>query len=181
MIVVSEERGEVSVARAGVLTRLAGAQDLTAVLAAFQDEVTPEPGQRRSPWQVLGHQWRPALLAVGLSLLLWGLQGPGSTVVEAERDAEALASNLPAEFMLESITPDRVTVILRGSQRRVLLAPAEQLHVRVDTVLAQLGRRTFQLDPNEVEAPRGTEVVAVRPSTVKLSLRAASNGAPRNP
>ncbi|HSH71371.1 MAG TPA: hypothetical protein VK997_15725, partial [Deferrisomatales bacterium] len=158
-----------------------GAQDLTAVLAAFQDEVTPAPEQRRSPWQVLSHQWRPALLAVGLSLLLWGLQGPGSTVVEAERDAEVTVSNLPAEFTLESITPDRVTVILRGSQRRVMLAPAGQLQVRVDAVLAQLGRRTFQIDPNEVEAPRGTEVVAVRPSTVKLSLQPTATGTPRTP
>ncbi len=180
VIAVSEERGEVSVARAGVLTRLAGVQELTAVLATFQDEVTPEPGRRRSPWQVLGHQWRPALLAVALSLLLWGLQGPGSTVVEAERDAEVLVSNLPTEFTLESITPDRVTVVLRGSQRRVLLAPAGQLQVRVDAVLAQLGRRTFQLDPDQVQAPPGTEVVALRPAAVKLSLKATSTAAPRN-
>jgi uncharacterized protein (TIGR00159 family) len=181
VIAVSEERGEVSVARAGVLTRLAGARELTAVLTAFQDEVTPDPGQQRSPWQLLVRQWRPALLAVSLSLLLWGLLGPGSTVVEVERSATVVLSNLPAEFTLESITPEQVAVVLRGTQRRVMLAPVEPLQVRVDAVLAQLGRRTFQLDPDQVDTPRGTEVVSVRPTSVKLSLRTGSAGGPKNP
>ena len=48
---------------------------------------------------------------------------------------------------------------------------------RVDALLAKLGRRTFQLDLDQVETTRGIEGVGVEPPSVRISLRAGGRDA----
>jgi hypothetical protein len=42
--------------------------------------------------------------------------------------------------------------------------------VEVDALLAQLGRRTFELRPGDVRHPEGWRAIALEPDRVKLSL-----------
>jgi hypothetical protein len=51
-----------------------------------------------------------------------------------------------------------------------VLQPAD-VAVSVDALLAQLGRRTFELAPHSVRAPRGVTVTGVQPDRVTLDLR----------
>ena len=44
--------------------------------------------------------------------------------------------------------------------------------VRVNAVLVELGRRTFPVGPAQVSHPPDTQVVAVSPDSVRISLRA---------
>ena len=121
----------------------------------------------------LAETWPYPLLALVLATGLWLLLVPGSTVVTGERQARVVVENLPAEYELESVDPPTVRVMLEGSRRQIYFGPSDLVIVRVDALLAQLGRRTFQVGPDEVEHPPYLEVLEVSPRQVRISLRPA--------
>jgi hypothetical protein len=62
-------------------------------------------------------------------------------------------------------------VVLAGTNARV--------EVRVDALLAQLGRRTFEIGPDHVLAPDGWTALRTEPGRVRLSLVAQAAAPPR--
>jgi diadenylate cyclase len=169
-IVVSEERGTVSVAHAGRLRVLREPQALLGEIRRFLDEVAPSEGER-SRLRRVAERWREALVAVGLAAGLWALVVPGSEFVEVERPAAVVVQNLPAGFELERVQPESVTVTLSGQRRDLYFADPNSLQVRIDALLVQLGRRTFQISEDQVEHPENLSVVSVEPTSVKLYVR----------
>ncbi len=177
-IVVSEERGTVSVALGGRIRELREPQALLAVIRNFLAGIAPPEGERGRLRGAVGH-WREGLAAIVLALALWVLVVPGSELVEVERPAAVVVQNLPAGFELERVQPENVIVTLSGQRRDLYFADPNRLHVRVDALLVQLGRRTFQVSEDQVEHPENVSVVGVEPTSVKLFVRPA--GSPDSP
>lgn len=176
-IVVSEERGTVSVARDGRLVRLPGPEALAAELRRFRQRV-PDRRERPGVWRGVARRWPEALVAIGASATLWFLLVPGSAVDRFTRRVPVVVDNLPAGWDLESVDPPEVEVVFEGSRRSLLLAGggAARAEVHVDALLAQLGRRTFELDPRNVQHPEGWRPIALEPDRVKLSLVERNGG-----
>jgi uncharacterized protein (TIGR00159 family) len=170
-VVVSEERGSVSVAVDARLRRLDTPERLAGELRAFLARVAPPPdGARRGRLDLL-RRWPEALASLLLAGLMWTVLVPGAGVIQVTREAEVAVENLPPGYALEGVEPARVEVTLSGPRRLVYLSEPQLLTVHVDALLAELGRRTFQIAPEQVDAPPGLEIVATRPDRVRLSLR----------
>jgi uncharacterized protein (TIGR00159 family) len=169
-VVVSEERGTVSVARDGELRTLARPEDLFAALKpAFG-------GEQRPRWHAaVGVD---AAIAVAGALALWMAFIPGSAVSEITRSVRVEVTNLPRDLELESIEPEQVDVRLRGLRRNLVLAQREDLAIRVDAYLARLGRRTFALSASDLRPAGNVNVVEIIPEKVRLSLRAPEQAPP---
>lgn len=180
-IVVSEERGTVSAARDGVLRTLDSPNEVGRLIREFEAEKTgPEvvrPGFGRRAAQA----WPYPLVALLLAAGLWLLLVPGSTVVSGEREARVVVENLPPEFELESVEPPSIRVTLEGPRRQMYFGPSELVHVRIDALLAQLGRRTFPVGPEQVEHPPYLKVLEVAPRHVRISLRPVADRPPGAP
>lgn len=171
-VVVSEERGTVSVARDGGIRTLARPEDLAGELrSAFQSE----PEARRW-WQ--GRVGLDAGVAALGALVLWMVFVPGSDVNETRVAARVELTNLPTDLELESIDPATVEVTLRGLRRDLLLAERAAVSVRVDAYLARLGRRTFAVSAQNVHKPDALSVVSLAPEKVRVSLKTAAPTAP---
>lgn len=173
-IVVSEERGTVSIARDGRLVRLTGPEALAAELRRFLQRVStnPETGTRL---RRIASRWPEALLATAASAGLWFLLVPGATVERFTRSVPVVVENLPAEWVLEEIDPAVLEVEFEASRRSMLLSALELRAVlEFDPLLAQLGRRTFEIGPEQVRHPEGWRTLHVEPGRVRLSL--AGNG-----
>jgi diadenylate cyclase len=173
-IVVSEERGTVSVARDGVIRVLAQPQDLAHELLAARGAREAEAHQ---PW------WRDragvdAALAAAGAVALWFVFVPGSALTEVTVPAAVKVTNLPDDLELESVEPAQVQVTLRGLRRDLVLSDPDQVTVRVDGFLARMGRRTFAIEENSVHRPEALDVVSVHPDRVKLSVRPAAGEEP---
>ena len=169
-VVVSEERGTVSVARDGELRVLARPQDLAPELLAAHGT---READVRQPW------WRDragvdAALAAAGALALWFVFVPGSALTEVTVPAAVKVTNLPDDLELESVEPTEVQVTLRGLRRELVLSEPDQVTVRVDGFLARMGRRTFAIAEDSVRRPEALDVVAVHPDRVKVSLRPAA-------
>ena len=168
-VVVSEERGTVSIARDGVIRALPRAQDLALELRALRGEREPDP----RPW------WREragldAVLAAAGALALWIVFVPGSALTEVTVSAAVKVTNLPDDLEIESIEPAEVSIRLRGLRRDLVLSEPDQVTVRVDAYLTRFGRRTFALEEDSVRRPDALDIVAIDPDRIKLSLRPAS-------
>ncbi|HKK50208.1 MAG TPA: diadenylate cyclase, partial [Myxococcota bacterium] len=114
-IVVSEERGSVSLARNGELRRLPSPRALASEL---HKAVAPETTPTRARWKQRAPEAAFALLA---ALLLWTLIVPGSDMGEVTVPVPVEITNLPEGRRLESIEPEEVSVTLRGLRRDLLL------------------------------------------------------------
>jgi diadenylate cyclase len=169
-ITVSEEHGTVIVARAGGLVQAGDPDALRRALRTFVDEARPRPTVLPSAKRLLARlrEWGVALaIAAGL----WLLVVPGSELSETTLSAPVEVGNLPAGYVLDSVTPASVTVTVTGVRRRLFVLQPSDVTVSVDALLAQLGRRTFGLTPDSVRVPRGVTVMAVDPDHVVLGLR----------
>jgi DNA integrity scanning protein DisA with diadenylate cyclase activity len=170
-IAVSEERGTVCVARAGRLRQVEDPDALRRALGAFVDEARPRPAALPSGKRLLA-RFREWGVALAVASGLWLLVVPGSEMSEWTLEVPVGVGNLPAGYALESVVPASVAVTVTGVRRRLFVLQPSDVTVSVDALLAQLGRRTFDLTPQSVRAPRGVTVMALQPDRVVLDLRA---------
>lgn len=175
-IVVSEERGEVSVAWRGRLVRVCDAAELRDRVDAF---LARTARRRREPWLqsrlVLARQnWKEGVLAAALASGLWLHTVPGAILERSSKAIPIVVDNVPEGYRVSAIDPPAVDVEFEGLRRDLVLAGSEALHVRVDGVLVQQGRRTFALAPEQVEHPPELRVVGIAPMQVKLKIEASS-------
>lgn len=163
IIIVSEERGTISVAKGGSLRTLPGAEALLEELVVEESEEEPRPFHRR-------REVREGAVALAAAMLLWAFVVPGSEIVERSVPGSIVVHNLPPDLRFVSSDPAEATLVLRGPRRALLLAEQGGLEVRVDAYLARLGRRTFELDASAVQSPDGVSVAFIRPERVRIDL-----------
>lgn len=171
-LVVSEERGHVSIAFEGELSVVKDADALMRVLRAFLAEGR-RPKNERGLWGGavrVGRRWREGLAAVAAAFVLWSVAIPGSDVGLTTRQVAVRVENLPEGYLVEGVDPPIVEVQLQGLRRDLVLASEGAISVGIDAWLVQLGRRTFQIGTEQVMHPENVRVVAVRPSKIKLSV-----------
>ena len=169
-LVVSEERGEISVARGGEIKTVESADALRAEIDAFVARFDRTTGTR-SALSRIGGSWREALLALGLAAVLWYIAIPGGARETVDRRVPIVVENLPEGYRLVSVSPADVAVRFEGRRRDLYMASATELAVEVDALLVQLGRRTFSLSLDQVKSPEEVRAVSIEPAQVKLSIK----------
>jgi uncharacterized protein (TIGR00159 family) len=169
-IVVSEERGTVSVASHGTLRALSRPEELADELGRFSQEADPER-QSEPLWRRFSGVWKEASVSILLAALLWVVFVPGSSVTEVTHRVPVLVDNLPRGYVLEGIDPPEIEVTLEGRRRDAYLVNRASLGVRIDALLVELGRRTFEITPGDLEHPPTLTVVQMDPDRVRLSVR----------
>lgn len=167
VVVVSEERGTVSVAQNGRIRQLSGPDGLVEGLRGFAAATAPAPsGVAR---EIL-RRWPEAMMAVVGASVLWMVFVAGSGLIEVTRPALVVVDNLPEGWVLESVEPREVQAVVKGPRRQLYLAGDDPLQVHVDALLVQLGRRTFTLSADAVAHAPGLAVVSLHPARIRLSV-----------
>lgn len=171
-IVVSEERGEVSVAWKGRLTRMRDAEELRARIDAFLQRTAR---RRREPWfesrLILAREhWKEGLLAAAIASGLWLHTVPGATLDRSSKALPIVIENLPEGYRVSAVDPPLIDVEFEGRRRDLVMASSGEFTVRIDGFLAERGRRTFAIDPNRVEHPPSLRIVGIEPQRVKIQI-----------
>ena len=169
--VVSEERGEISIATGGRLERGLEATRVGDLLRARLASPPPERTARRLWREVVRKNWVEKLAAFIMVVSLWYLFVPGARPTAATYPVPVSVANLPEGYVLESVTPTEIWVTLSGPARAFYFFDPNQLEVTVDTALAVLGRRTFQVTERDVRHPRDVAFERIDPQAVKISVR----------
>jgi uncharacterized protein (TIGR00159 family) len=169
-VVVSEERGTVSIARDGKLQKLESIQELGAGLQRFLEDKFPPPEQKRLLLQLVRENWLIKIAALSLAIGFWYIFVPGSKLVETTYKIPVVVEDLPSDLKLERIQPAEVTVRFSGPRRAFYLFDRKKLRATVDASLAVLGRRTFELSEQNVRHPKDITLVDLNPTTVRISV-----------
>lgn len=172
-LVVSEERGRISVAKAGELRALRDANELARVLAAEQAARMPERSFRSIARQVLFANWFERLAALAVVLGLWLLFVPGSRPAEMILRMPVEVVNLPQGATVESIEPTEVQATFLGPRRAFALLTSRDLAVMVDAGRAKPGQRTFSIGDENLRHPPSLSVQNLQPRRVKVVLAEA--------
>ena len=178
-VVVSEERGRISVAHRGVLRVLRDAVELDATVRAFFRTTFPTTAERRVLWSLLRENWAEKIISLALVIGLWYLFIPGSRPVTLSFPIAVKIVNVPPGYELEKVEPPQVTAIFSGQRRAFYLFDPGRIDVTVDATLAKYGRRTFPVAEEQIRHPPDVTVDDVQPDQVRLALRinkSATNG-----
>src|SRR5919109_1360263 len=97
-IVVSEERGTISVAADGKLRKVDNLQELGSRLQKYLHNKYPSPDAKRLSTQLLRENWIAKTVTLVLAVGLWYVLVPGSKLIEVTYQLPVEVQNLPQEL-----------------------------------------------------------------------------------
>jgi len=173
-IVISEERGEVSVASRGHLEQVHDAAGLRDRVEGFLDRTAR---RRRENWLesriVLAREhWKEGVVALTVAGGLWLHTVPGAVVERSSKAIPIVIENMPPGYRLSGINPPSIDVEFEGLRRDLMMANGDALQVKVNGILVDQGRRTFSIEVDQIEHPPELRVVGHEPMKVKLEIEA---------
>ncbi len=180
VVVVSEERGEVSVARAGKVLSAETPEHFAQII--FESLTLPSP-EDKSWWDrirlLLVPRWQLKLTTLGLVSLFW-LVLAGQQDFEVTLKIPVEIRNLPEQMeILEPIKP-MVTITTRGLRKDASTLSAKNVHVEIDLALAKIGRRTFRVSRDQIIIPsERIDVVRIEPTQLIFEFRKKEERAAR--
>ncbi len=166
VIVVSEERGTVSIARQGAIEHADSAADLSRKLSGFYREILPPPGRTgRLQWLTRNVQTKAA--SVILAGLVWLLLGYRVETVHRTFEVPVEFRNLAPNWIIEDPRPTAVRVTLSGAQRNFDFEPAS-LVFAIDMTNIREGVQTTFITRDQLIQPPGLTIQQIQPNVVRF-------------
>jgi len=118
------------------------------------------------------------VLSLGLALLLW-VTVAGEQTVERSLRVPLEFQQFPAGLELQGDIPATVDVRVRGTSGSLSRVSPGDIVAVLDLRGARPGQRLFHLEPEQVRAPFGVQVLQVTPPTVAMTFdKSASKSVP---
>ncbi len=177
-LVVSEERGTISVARRGEIFTVPDAAQLMGVLEGFYREVAPS--EMRTPWQnFLRENYREKVVALAMAVLLWSAFVYRSQTIARSFEVPVSFNLLPSALAVTGCEPSDVVITLTGPRRAFNFVKTRDVKLVFDLLDAKPGHRQLPVTQRELSFPEGLELEDVEPRHVQVQIRekAVTNGA----
>jgi diadenylate cyclase len=172
-LVVSEERGQVSVAYNGRLRPVATLQEIAAAIDHFLQETFPAQESKGAPLDLFRRNWIAKAASLSLALGFWYVFVPGAKTIQVNYKIPVAVQNLPANLTLEEIQPAEVSATFIGPRRSFYLFDLRKVKATVDVAMAEMGRRTFPITEQNLRYPKELTLEELSPSVVRISVKRA--------
>lgn len=166
-IVVSEERGTISLARREELYAVENAAALKAALEGYFVEKTP-PERKDFAGRWLRENPREKVVAVLLAFALWIIFGYQGESVRRDIVVPIEYINVEKDWVIEEAKTDKAKIVLLGSAQGFQLLRADTLKLSVDLSKLQQGWQTIALRKEMVNLPSNLSAASISPSHVEL-------------
>ncbi|HKL25575.1 MAG TPA: diadenylate cyclase [Desulfuromonadales bacterium] len=171
VLVVSEETGQVSFAREG---RLSPLSDLEALMAEVDGFLGNRFGST-ADFAIRKNSYRWAFLegvaGILISATLWLFIVAGADLETVTYEIPIEVQNIPDEYILNEVTPERVAVSLSGKKRNLFKVRPQELVIRLDGTLTRFGRQTYPITSAHLLLPPEIEVADFAPEQVRILVR----------
>lgn len=165
-IVVSEERGTISVARNGELKSVRSAEKLALQLEEFYHAMDPKLEAKL--WEnYLKRNWRDKLIALSLSVALWFVLVNGSKTAYRTLSVPVTYTSIPEEWQVEEIRPTEVEVTFRGVRRSFYFVRKSDIEISVPLKLLA-GTQRVRLSPRQMTFPKNLLLETIEPNQVEI-------------
>ncbi|MHB8056867.1 MAG: diadenylate cyclase CdaA [Desulfuromonadaceae bacterium] len=166
IVVISEERGEVSLITAGTFRLMHTPTELTMALDELLRSEIESP--RITLRQRFFANMLPKVLFLVGVCIFWGLtttrQGQITTVTAPVR-----LHGVPDDIILLRTSPEDVTVQIKALSSLAPTPSKLDLTAEIDASKISEGTSSIRVDSTDISAPSGMTVTSVSPSTVRIS------------
>jgi hypothetical protein len=112
---------------------------------------------------------RYAILAVVISVALWGL-AHGGTPIERGFDVPIVFKGLPADLVITEQSSDEINVRVQGTQAALRNLSPNRMEYAVNVSGGKPGRAEYEVDVSQLDMPRGVRIVARSPAQLEVRM-----------
>ena len=172
VVVVSEERGDISIARGGQMVHVDSQEKLSQMV---KEAVIPHSIPRKKWWErirfFLVHRWRTKLGTVVLVSLLWLLLA-GQQDFEKTISVPLETRNLPDKMEIVEPLEPTVQITVRGIRKDASSLNGKNVLAKIDLSMARFGTRVFPITRDQILLPNDRiQVVKIDPPKLEFTLK----------
>lgn len=167
-IVVSEEKGTISVAREEKIQEVANASALAAVLESFY--TSKAPVKKPAPIALwLKENTKEKIIAIVLTCILWLMFGYQRESIRRDFTLPIEYLNVPPEWVIEEPKIADAKVTLTGPSQAFQLLNTETLKISLNLSQIQEGKQEIALTRDMISTPFNLSVVAIKPGRITIA------------
>ncbi len=171
VLVISEERGEISCAFENQMRRIETEEELIHLLETqVFDEKEPEMGSRRKMLSWFTRRYPIKVTVFALVFVLW-LSLAGQQNFERKIDLPLTLKNVPANLAVSSSTAPSISITCRGLRKDVSLLSETNIMTILDLAAAKAGKSSYAVTAANFILPNDrVDIVNITPSRVELII-----------
>lgn len=169
VIIVSEERGTITLARSGVLRVFKSAEALGEELQKFLESKTIFHTPRAWVRSIVRNVPEKILVLL-LAIFLWFTFVFQLGQITKEYSVPVEFRFLDTSLQVSKVTPPEMTVILSGKSSEFDLLDPKNIHVVIDASSFDEGSERVKITETMIQAPRSVSLVNYTPSTIRLQI-----------
>lgn len=167
-IVVSEERGEVSISSKGVLKKIKTPEELVDILAKFTgEEETKSNPKTNFIYKIFVKNIVYKTIAIILSLGFWYILSYKTGIVKMEYSIPVEYRFVSNDIVIKTSAPDSVDITVTGNNRDIAKLKPEDIKVVVDASKFIVGNNTVIIDENNIQTPPYIQLNNFKTKTLK--------------
>jgi len=171
-LIVSEERGQVSLVRGGVLETIDSPANLTDKLKELLMPDRPDTtGGLKKIKHLLSNRWRIKLATLTIVSVVW-FSFAGQQNVEVSLAVPLTIQNLPPQLEVDPAIQN-ILVTARGQRKDIGMLSSKNIKTIIDLSRAGIGRNNIFLNRQQLLLPNDrVEIIRIEPNSLALDVRA---------
>lgn len=171
VIVVSEERGVISIAEAGEISEVHGPAEIRRRLQQFF--ASRFPAASTGLWDSLTANFHLKFLSLAVSVAAWGAMVAGPSTIHRTFTVPVEYRDLPSRLTIASDAREEASVTLAGPEIAFRALEPSELRISVDVSGVQRGVNYIPLIESDLRRPPRLEVEKINPQTIILLVEKA--------
>ena len=168
-IVVSEERGTISIAHHGMLRTMDSPDMLSRELDQFYRDINP-PAERKVFQEFFKKNQREKIIALLLAIALWSVVVYGSRSAYRTYTLPIEYSVLPSTLAVKNLEPQKVDVSLSGPRRAFYFLSKKDLRLYIKIWNLEEGTWQIKISKSDISIPKHLVVENMEPPAIKVTL-----------
>ena len=169
-LVVSEEKGTISVARNGDIQVVHEADLLGALLEDFYRDISPKTEGK--PWrEFFSRNYREKAIALAVTVFLWFFFVHESRIDYRSYIIPVEYNNIPQNLVVQKISPPEVEITFSGPRRSFYFMTEEKIKVYLKLFDARPGELRRAITRTNLTFPDGLSLENVQPGGVTVTIK----------
>jgi diadenylate cyclase len=171
VVVVSEERGEVSLAREGRMVKMRNQEELSQELFEVVAPPRRKLALRDAVRSFFTYRWRIKLLTLALVCGVWVLLA-GEQNFQVVLDVPVQLKDLPADLEVASPANLTVRVAFEGLRKNASTLDSYGVRAVLDGSYAQPGPETYWINSDQIHFPRteNLRIISIDPQQIRFTF-----------
>jgi len=167
-LVVSEEKGTISITHNGDINKFQDPDKLKAFLEDFYQEVNPK--QKSKPWQdFFRRNIREKVYALMLSIALWFVFVYGAKEIYRSYKIPVSYEEKYLTWTVSTVEPNTIDITLRGQRKAFYFISNGQIKLTLK-IMNERNQQIIKVRPEHILLPKGTELENFSPKEINVSM-----------